>query len=95
MLIQSRYQPRMSVSGPGTLLVESAHGQQQPWVIWQDKGSLTTEWIDNKVRECIWVLVQSMRIINKQGTQPAQWDTLINHQVTRLSDLESEPPLWK
>jgi hypothetical protein len=33
--------------------------------IWQDKGGLTTQWIDDKVMECVWEISQSMSIINK------------------------------
>jgi len=40
--------------------------------IWQDEGGLTTQRIDNKVRECVWEITQSMSIINKQGTGPVQ-----------------------
>jgi len=55
--------------------------------IWQDKGGLTTQWIDNKVRECIWEIAQSMSIIHKQGAGPDQCDLLINRWVTRISEL--------
>jgi len=34
--------------------------------IWQEKGGLTTQWIDDKVRERIWEIAQSMSIINMQ-----------------------------
>jgi len=50
--------------------------------IWQDKGGLTTQQIENKVMECVWEIAQSMRIINKQGAGPKQWDLLINCCVT-------------
>jgi len=63
--------------------------------IWQDKGGLTTQRIDNKVRECVWEIAQSMSIVNKQGAGPEQWDHLIDHCVTPISDLESKRPLWK
>ena len=63
--------------------------------IWQHKGGLTTQWIDNKVRECVWEIAQSMRINNKQGASPEQWDLLIDRCVTLLSDLESQRLLWK
>jgi hypothetical protein len=36
-----------------------------------------------------------MRIINKQGAGPEQWDLLINRCVTRISELESKRPLRK
>jgi hypothetical protein len=49
---------------------------------WQDQGGLTTQWMDNKVRECIWEIAQSMSIMNKQGTGPEHWDLLIDHFVT-------------
>jgi len=50
--------------------------------IWQDKGGLTTQQIDNKVRERVWEIAQSMSIINKQGPSPEQWDLLIDRCVT-------------
>jgi len=62
--------------------------------IWQDKGGLTTQWINNKVRECIWEIAQSMSIINKQGAGAEQWHLPIDHCITRISDLESKRPLW-
>jgi len=40
--------------------------------IWQDKGGLTTQRMDDRVRECIWEIAQSMRIINRQGASPEQ-----------------------
>jgi len=63
--------------------------------IWQDKGGLTTQRMDNKVRERVWEIAQSMSIINKQGASPEQWDLLIDRCVTRISELESKRPLWK
>jgi len=63
--------------------------------IWQDKGGLTTQRIDNKVRERVWEIAQSMSIINKQGAGPEQWDLLIDRCITRISELESNRPLWK
>jgi hypothetical protein len=61
--------------------------------IWQDKGGLTTQQIDNKVGERAWEIAQSMSIIIKQGTGHTQWDLLIDRCVTRISDLESKRPL--
>ena len=63
--------------------------------IWQDKGGLTTQWMDNKVRERVWEIAQSMSIINKQGAGPNHRDILINRWITRISELESKRPLWK
>jgi len=63
--------------------------------IWQDKGGLTTQRMDNNVRERICEIDQSMSIINKQGTGPEQWDLLIDHCVTPMSELESKRPLSK
>jgi len=63
--------------------------------IWQDKGVLTTQWIDNKVRERIWEIAQSISIINNQGTSPDQWDLLIDRCVTPICDLECKRPHWK
>jgi len=50
--------------------------------IWEDKGGLTTQRIDNKVRQRVWEIVQSMSIINKQGAGHEQWDLLIDRWVT-------------
>jgi len=63
--------------------------------IWQDKGGLTTQQIDNKVRERVWEISQCMSIINKQGTGPEQWDLLMNRCSTRINQLESKRALWK
>jgi hypothetical protein len=63
--------------------------------IWQDKGGLTTQWMDNKVRERISEIAQSMSIINKQGAGPEQWDPLIDHCVTCISELESKRSVLK
>jgi hypothetical protein len=63
--------------------------------IWQDKGGLATQRMDNKVRVHVWEIAQSMSIINKQGAGPKQWDLLIDHCVTRISELESKRPLWE
>jgi hypothetical protein len=48
----------------------------------QDKRGLTTQRINNKVRERVWVIAQSMSIINKQGASPEQWNLLIDRCVT-------------
>jgi hypothetical protein len=63
--------------------------------IWQDKGGLTTQWIDNKVREHVWEIAQSMSIISKRGTGPEQRNLLIDCCITRISHLESETLRWK
>jgi len=36
-----------------------------------------------------------MSIINKQDAGPEQWDLLIDHRVTGISDLQSKRLLWK
>ena len=64
-------------------------------VIWDDRGGLTTQRMDNKVREHIWEIAQSMSIINKQGGGPKQWNLLIHRCITRISDPESDRLLWK
>jgi hypothetical protein len=53
--------------------------------IWQDQGSLTTQWTDNQVRERVWDIAQFMSMIKKQGAGPEQWDLLIDCCVTRIS----------
>jgi len=63
--------------------------------IGQDKGGLTTQRIDNEVRECVREISQSTNIINKLGDSSEQWDILSDHCITRISDLESQRPLWK
>jgi hypothetical protein len=55
--------------------------------ICQDKGGLTTQRMNNKVRERVWAIAKSMRIINKQGAGLKQWDLLINYCVTRISEM--------
>jgi len=55
--------------------------------MWQDKGGLTTQRIDNKVRERTLEIPKFMSIINKQGTGPKQWPLLISRCVTWISDL--------
>jgi len=47
--------------------------------IWQDKGGMTIQRIDNTVRESIWEIAQCMTIINEQGASPEQWDLIIDH----------------
>jgi hypothetical protein len=42
--------------------------------IWRDNGGWTTQRIDNIVREHVWAIAQSMKIINTQGAGPKQWD---------------------
>jgi len=53
------------------------------------------QWIDNKVRECIWEIAQYMSIGHKLSTRPKQWDLLIDHGVTQISDLVSKWLLWE
>jgi hypothetical protein len=55
--------------------------------ICQDKGGLTTRWIENKLREPLWEIAQSMSIANKRGAGPEQWDLLIDRCVTPIRDL--------
>jgi hypothetical protein len=57
----------------------------EPRGIWQNKGGLTTQRIDNTVRERIWEIAQSMSIIDKQGAGPERWALLIDCCVTRIS----------
>lgn len=56
---------------------------------------LTTQWIDNKVREYVWKIAQPMSIINKHGTTPEQWDLLIDSCIAGLSYLQSQRLHWK
>jgi hypothetical protein len=63
--------------------------------IWQDKCGLTIQQRDNKVREPVWEIAQSMSIIKKQGASPKQWNLLIDSCITPISDLESNRPLCK
>jgi len=51
--------------------------------IWQDKGGLPTQQIDNKASERVWEITQFMRIINKQGAGPKEWDLVIDCCVTQ------------
>jgi len=63
--------------------------------IQQEKGDLTMQWKDNKVRERIWEIAQCMSISNKLGAGPEQWNLLIHCCVTWISDLISKRLLWK
>jgi len=63
--------------------------------IWQQKGGLTTQRNDNKVRDCAWEIAQSMSISSKLSASPEHWDLLINYCITRISDQASKWPLWK
>jgi hypothetical protein len=63
--------------------------------IWQQKEGLTTQQIDNKVREWVWVIAQFMSIITRQGASPKQWDLLNDGCGTCISYLESKRPLWE
>jgi hypothetical protein len=63
--------------------------------IWQDNGGLTTQQLENKVRERILEIAQCMIIINKQGAGPKQWNLLIHRCVPRITDLELKRQLWK
>ncbi|KAF8544225.1 hypothetical protein BDD12DRAFT_801460 [Trichophaea hybrida] len=63
--------------------------------ICQEKGGLTTQLNDNKVREHVWEIAQSIRISNKLGAGPEQWDLLIDCCVVQSSDLAPTMPLWK
>jgi hypothetical protein len=62
--------------------------------IWQYKGGLTTQRIDNHVRERVREIAQSMGITDKQRAGREQWNLLIDRCVNRISDLESNRPLW-
>jgi hypothetical protein len=46
--------------------------------------------MDNKVRERISEITQSMSIITKYGAGPEQWHLLIVRCVTQISELESK-----
>jgi len=63
--------------------------------IWLDKGALTKQRIDDKVRERVREIAQSMSIISKQGAGPEQWDLLIDRCIAQISDLQSKRPHWK
>jgi hypothetical protein len=63
--------------------------------IWQDKGGLTTQQIDQQVREGVSNIAQSMSMINKQGKGPEQRNLLIELCVTRDRNLEFNRPHWK
>ena len=63
--------------------------------IWHDKGGLTTQRIDNTVRECIWEIAQCMSNINKQAAGPEEWCLLMDRCVIGISHLASKQPLSK
>jgi hypothetical protein len=54
----------------------------EPKGIWQDKGGLAIQRMDNTLRDHNLEIAQSMIIINMQGTGPKQWDLLIDHCIT-------------
>jgi len=64
----------------------------EPMGTWQEKGGLTTQWQDNKVRECTWEIALSMTSRNKLCTRHDKWDLLMEHGVTRISILVSTRP---
>jgi hypothetical protein len=72
-----------------------SQGATETMGIWLDKGDLTTQRIDNQVREHVREITKSMGIINKQGSGPEQWDVLIDCCVTQNSDLVSKRLLGK
>jgi len=63
--------------------------------IWQDKGGLTTQWGDKKVRELIWEIPKSVGISNNQGLVVEQWDLLIDRCITLIGSLEFNRQLLK
>jgi hypothetical protein len=64
-------------------------------LIWQNKGVLTTQTIENDIREHVWDIAQSMSFVNKQVAGPNQWDFLNDHCITWTSNLVSKRPLRK
>jgi len=72
----------------------ASHWAAESLGIGQDKGGLTTQWIDIKVRERVWEIAQSMSIITKQdaGRQPG--DLQLDCRVTRICDLVAKRPLY-
>jgi len=60
--------------------------------IWQEMGGLTTQQKDNKVRDSLWEIAQSMTINNKLGAGPERWDLLIDCWVNQICDLA--PKQW-
>jgi len=63
--------------------------------IWQDRGGLTTQWIDNEVRERVCEIAKPISVMNRQGAAPEQSNLVIALCIPQLSDLASEWPLWK
>jgi len=47
-------------------------------VIWQQKGGLTMQRKNNKVREHVWMIAQLISISNKHSTGPKQLDLLFD-----------------
>jgi len=72
-----------------------SHWAAETMGIWQENGGFTTQWIQNKMREPIGEIAQLMSISNEQGTNLEQWDVLIDHCVSQISDLVSIRPLRK
>jgi hypothetical protein len=63
--------------------------------IWQDKGGLTTQCIDNKLRECVWESAQSISRFNKQHAGHKQRDLLIDLCITQFRGVKSKRLLRK
>ena len=63
--------------------------------ICHEKGGLTTQRKDITIREPVCLIVQSMSIRNKQGTDPDKWDLLIDYCLTGISDQASKTQFSK
>ena len=63
--------------------------------IWKDMCGLTTQQMENEVTEPVWEIAQSLSIVNKQVPRAKQWDLLIDHCTTWISDLEFPRLPWK
>jgi hypothetical protein len=61
----------------------------------QEKGGLTMQWKDNKLRDTIWGIAQSLFSTIQLGTGPVQWDLPINCTIIEISNLAPERLLWR
>jgi len=52
---------------------------------WQNMRGLTTQWIEDTVREHVCEIAQDLSIINNHGTSPEHWSLLIDRCLTQIS----------
>lgn len=82
MLIYSSSRLNKSISGPITLVLESANGQQKPWGF--GRKSVAFKCDGNIIKYgSVWETAQSISISNKRGAGLEQWDHLIDRALLK------------